>query len=56
MTWETVIGPEIHVQLNIKAKIFSGVSTVSGAGSNVCAGAADAPCRAGILPVMSRKG
>ncbi|MDK4538955.1 hypothetical protein, partial [Kingella kingae] len=34
MTWETVIGLEIHVQLNTKSKIFSGASTAFGAEPN----------------------
>lgn len=27
MPWETVIGLEIHIQLNTQSKIFSGAST-----------------------------
>ncbi|MGJ2968162.1 hypothetical protein ACR8LA_22460, partial [Salmonella enterica subsp. enterica serovar Paratyphi A] len=34
MTWETVIGLEIHVQLNTQSKIFSGASTAFGAEPN----------------------
>ncbi len=34
MTWETVIGLEIHVQLNTQSKIFSGASTAFGVESN----------------------
>ena len=30
MAWETVIGLEIHSQLNTKSKIFSGASTEYG--------------------------
>ena len=34
MTWETVIGLEIHVQLNTQSKIFSGASAAFGAEPN----------------------
>ncbi len=34
MTWETVIGLEIHAQLRKKAKILSGASTAFGAKPN----------------------
>ena len=34
MSWETVIGLEIHVQLSTKSKLFSGGSTEFGAESN----------------------
>lgn len=34
MTWETVIGLEIHVQMNTQSKIFSGSSTAFGADAN----------------------
>jgi len=35
MTWETVIGLEIHVQLNTQSKIFSDAPTEFGAESDV---------------------
>ena len=41
MTWETVIGLEIHVQLATKTKIFSGSSTAFGAEPNTQASAVD---------------
>ena len=34
MTWETVIGLEIHSQLRTKSKIFSGASTAFGSEPN----------------------
>jgi aspartyl-tRNA(Asn)/glutamyl-tRNA(Gln) amidotransferase subunit B len=34
MSWEVVIGLEIHVQLNTQSKIFSGSSTTFGAEPN----------------------
>ena len=34
MSWETVIGLEIHVQLSTKSKLFSGGSTEFGAEAN----------------------
>jgi len=41
MTWETVIGLEIHSQLKTKSKIFSGASTAFGATANTQACAVD---------------
>jgi Asp-tRNAAsn/Glu-tRNAGln amidotransferase B subunit (PET112 homolog) len=34
MTWKTVIGLEIHVQLDTRSKIFSGASTPYGSDQN----------------------
>ena len=34
MEWETVIGLEIHVQLDTESKIFSGAATTFGAAAN----------------------
>ena len=52
MTWETVIGLEIHVQLNTKSKIFSGASTEFGAPPNTQACAVDLGLP-GVLPVVN---
>ena len=41
MSWDTVIGLEIHVQLATKTKIFSGASTAYGAEPNTQACAID---------------
>ncbi|MBQ9600985.1 MAG: Asp-tRNA(Asn)/Glu-tRNA(Gln) amidotransferase subunit GatB [Neisseriaceae bacterium] len=54
MTWETVIGLEIHVQLNTKSKIFSGVSTAFGAEPNAHASVVECALP-GVLPVMNRE-
>jgi len=53
MTWETVIGLEVHAQLNTKSKIFSGSSAAFGAAPNthVCAIDIGAP---GVLPVLNK--
>ena len=53
MNWETVIGLEIHVQLNTSSKIFSGASTAYGAPANVQACAVDLGLP-GVLPVINR--
>ncbi len=52
MQWETVIGLEIHVQLQTKSKIFSGASTAYGAAPNTqaCEVSIALP---GVLPVMN---
>ncbi|HSJ47696.1 MAG TPA: hypothetical protein VLA26_02510, partial [Gammaproteobacteria bacterium] len=34
MSWETVIGLEVHVQLATRSKLFSGSSTSFGAAPN----------------------
>jgi len=52
MAWETVIGLEIHVQLNTKSKIFSGASTEFGAEPNTQACAVDLGLP-GVLPVVN---
>ncbi len=52
MEWETVIGLEVHVQLNTKAKIFSGAATIYGAAPNTQACAIDLGLP-GVLPVLN---
>ncbi|MDO4696935.1 MAG: Asp-tRNA(Asn)/Glu-tRNA(Gln) amidotransferase subunit GatB [Neisseria sp.] len=54
MTWETVIGLEIHVQLNTKSKIFSGASAAFGAEPNAHASVVECALP-GVLPVMNRE-
>lgn len=53
MSWETVIGLEIHAQLSTKSKIFSGASTDFGAEPNTQASAVDLGLP-GVLPVVNR--
>jgi len=52
--WETVIGLEIHVQLNTKSKIFSGSDTTFGAEPNTQAGLIDLGMP-GVLPVLNKE-
>jgi aspartyl-tRNA(Asn)/glutamyl-tRNA(Gln) amidotransferase subunit B len=52
MQWETVIGLEIHAQLNTKSKIFSGAATQFGAQANSQACAVDLGLP-GVLPVLN---
>ena len=54
MAWETVIGLEIHSQLNTKSKIFSGASTAFGAEPNTQACAVDLGLP-GVLPVLNKE-
>ena len=54
MDWETVIGLEVHVQLNTQSKIFSGAATRYGAKPNTQACAVDIALP-GVLPVMNRE-
>jgi aspartyl-tRNA(Asn)/glutamyl-tRNA(Gln) amidotransferase subunit B len=53
MEWETVIGLEIHAQLNAKSKIFSGASTRFGQAPNSQACAVDLGLP-GVLPVLNK--
>ena len=52
MEWETVIGLEIHAQLNTVSKIFSGAPTAYGAEPNRQACAVDLGLP-GVLPVLN---
>lgn len=52
MQWETVIGLEVHVQLNTNSKIFSGSSTQFGNEPNTQASAIDM-AMPGTLPVVN---
>ncbi|MEI6413034.1 MAG: Asp-tRNA(Asn)/Glu-tRNA(Gln) amidotransferase subunit GatB [Pseudomonadota bacterium] len=52
MSWETVIGLEIHVQLATRSKIFSGAATAFGAAPNTQACAVDLGLP-GVLPVLN---
>ncbi|HET9843947.1 MAG TPA: Asp-tRNA(Asn)/Glu-tRNA(Gln) amidotransferase subunit GatB, partial [Gammaproteobacteria bacterium] len=52
MQWETVIGLEVHAQLNTKSKIFSGAPTAYGAAPNTQACAIDLGLP-GVLPVLN---
>jgi aspartyl-tRNA(Asn)/glutamyl-tRNA(Gln) amidotransferase subunit B len=54
MSWETVIGLEVHVQLNTRSKIFSGAPTAFGAPPNTQASAVDIALP-GVLPVLNRQ-
>ena len=52
--WESVIGLEIHVQLNTKSKLFSGASTDFGAEPNTQACNIDLGLP-GVLPVLNEE-
>lgn len=54
MHWETVIGLEIHAQLQTQSKVFSGASTAFGAEANRQACAVDLGMP-GVLPVLNRE-
>lgn len=54
MTWETVIGLEVHVQLNTRSKIFSGSATTFGAEPNTQASLIDLGMP-GVLPVLNQQ-
>ena len=53
MTWETVIGLEIHVQLDTNSKIFSGASTTYGSEQNTNTSLIDLGYP-GVLPVLNK--
>ncbi len=52
MSWETVIGLEIHAQLSTKSKIFSGSATAYGRAPNTQANLVDL-AYPGVLPVLN---
>jgi aspartyl-tRNA(Asn)/glutamyl-tRNA(Gln) amidotransferase subunit B len=54
MTWETVIGLEVHVQLATRSKLFSGSSTTFGAAPNTQASIYDL-AMPGTLPVLNEE-
>jgi aspartyl-tRNA(Asn)/glutamyl-tRNA(Gln) amidotransferase subunit B len=54
MEWETVIGLEIHAQLQTRSKAFSGASTQYGAEPNTQACAVDIALP-GVLPVFNKE-
>jgi aspartyl-tRNA(Asn)/glutamyl-tRNA(Gln) amidotransferase subunit B len=54
MSWETVIGLEVHMQLATQSKIFSGSSTAFGAEPNTQANAIDL-AMPGTLPVLNEQ-
>ena len=53
MKWETVIGLEIHVQLDTNSKIFSGASTAYGSEQNTNTSLIDLGYP-GVLPVLNK--
>jgi aspartyl-tRNA(Asn)/glutamyl-tRNA(Gln) amidotransferase subunit B len=54
MSWETVIGLEIHAQLATRSKIFSSAATAYGAAANLQANLVDLGYP-GTLPVLNRE-
>ena len=52
--WESIIGLEVHVQLDTKSKLFSGASTKFGAEPNVQACNIDLGMP-GVLPVLNEE-
>jgi aspartyl-tRNA(Asn)/glutamyl-tRNA(Gln) amidotransferase subunit B len=54
MSWEVVIGLEVHAQLATRSKIFSGSSTAYGAKANTQASAVDLALP-GVLPVLNKR-
>ncbi len=52
MSWEAVIGLEVHIQLATQSKIFSAASTAYGAAPNTQASAVDIALP-GVLPVIN---
>ncbi|MBL6902988.1 MAG: Asp-tRNA(Asn)/Glu-tRNA(Gln) amidotransferase subunit GatB [SAR86 cluster bacterium] len=54
MTWETIIGLEVHVQLSTKTKLFSGASTTFGSEPNTQVDLIDLGLP-GVLPVANKE-
>jgi aspartyl-tRNA(Asn)/glutamyl-tRNA(Gln) amidotransferase subunit B len=54
MSWEIVVGLEVHAQLSTRSKIFSGAATAFGAAPNAQACAVDIALP-GVLPVLNRE-
>ncbi|TQC96458.1 Asp-tRNA(Asn)/Glu-tRNA(Gln) amidotransferase subunit GatB [Moraxellaceae bacterium AER2_44_116] len=54
MSWEVVIGLEVHVQLNSHSKIFSGSATTFGSEPNTQASLIDLGMP-GVLPVLNKE-
>ena len=54
MSWEAVIGLEVHVQLDTRSKIFSGAATAFGAEPNTQACPVDLGLP-GVLPVLNEE-
>ncbi|PCJ96335.1 MAG: Asp-tRNA(Asn)/Glu-tRNA(Gln) amidotransferase GatCAB subunit B [Zetaproteobacteria bacterium] len=52
--WEIVIGMEIHAQISVESKLFSGASTKFGAAPNTQVSLVDA-AMPGMLPVLNEK-
>lgn len=52
--WESVVGLEVHAQLNTKSKLFSGAQNTFGGLVNNCVALFDAAIP-GTLPVLNRK-
>ena len=52
MSWESVIGLEVHVQLRTRSKLFSGAATAFGAAPNTQACEVDLALP-GVLPVLN---
>lgn len=52
--WQSVVGLEVHAQLNTESKLFSGAQNVFGAVVNNCVSLFDAAIP-GTLPVLNRK-
>uniref|UniRef100_A0A182QS31 Glutamyl-tRNA(Gln) amidotransferase subunit B, mitochondrial n=1 Tax=Anopheles farauti TaxID=69004 RepID=A0A182QS31_9DIPT len=52
--WKSVVGLEVHAQLETKSKLFSGARSAFGAAPNSCVALFDASIP-GTLPVLNRK-